>query len=108
MQSLRSPYRRFCWAWWGWYLNPMTYFRHFREFVQRGRRGWADSDIWGMDGYLCEVMIPMLERLKDDKHGYPCPPDAVFDPETGDGTDEEYARWEREWDNRLNGDDRWL
>ena len=47
-------------------------------------------------------MVPALKELKERKHGYPCPDDAVFDPATGDGTDEEHARWAREWDNRMD------
>ena len=30
----------------------------------RGERGWAPSDIWSMDDYLCFVLAPMLREMK--------------------------------------------
>ena len=41
------------------------------RFIQRGRRGWADSDTWSMDYYLITVILPMLKYLKDNNHGFP-------------------------------------
>ena len=46
--------------------------REVKWFVQRGIRGWADSDVWSVDWYICKIMPPMLKRLKKIKHGYPC------------------------------------
>jgi len=39
--------------------------REISWMIQRARRGWSDRDAWGIDGYLCEILPPMLERLKD-------------------------------------------
>ncbi len=40
-------------------------------FFQRGWRGWADHDVWGLDHYLAGVMAGALWRLADTHHGYP-------------------------------------
>jgi len=40
-------------------------------FVQRGRRGWADCDLWNMDNHLGKVISEMLKELKRIQHGYP-------------------------------------
>lgn len=54
-----------------------------------------EHDVWNMDYTLSSIIVPMLKRLKDDKHGYPdvdnadvpdsyrtkdCPPDYGFCP----------------------------
>ena len=40
-------------------------------FYQRGSRGWSDRSAWSIDTWLVDNLIPMLERLKRDKHGTP-------------------------------------
>ncbi len=40
-------------------------------FFQRGKRGWADCDVWNVDGYLAKIIPPMLKRLKETTHSYP-------------------------------------
>ena len=40
-------------------------------FYQRGSRGWSDRSAWSIDTWLVNNLIPMLERLKRDKHGTP-------------------------------------
>uniref|UniRef100_A0A6H2A2Q0 Uncharacterized protein n=1 Tax=viral metagenome TaxID=1070528 RepID=A0A6H2A2Q0_9ZZZZ len=45
---------------------------NIKWFVQRGKRGWADCDVWGMDYYLVKVIHPMLRRLRKIAHGHPC------------------------------------
>lgn len=40
------------------------------EFWQRGRRGYADSDAWGIDSYLDSFMPELLRAMIDkDNHG---------------------------------------
>lgn len=51
--------------------NVRRQWRRFREFFVRGRRGWAESDTWGLDGYLARVMGEALEHLAENSHGYP-------------------------------------
>jgi hypothetical protein len=38
---------------------------------QRGRRGWADSDVGDMDHFLARVTADMLEHLADTSYGWP-------------------------------------
>src|ERR1019366_7545008 len=40
-------------------------------FVQRGSRGYADCDVWSLDGYLCSWMPEALATLRKNKMGYP-------------------------------------
>jgi len=46
--------------------------KEIKWFWQRGTRGWADSDVWSIDWFLCDIMPPMLKQLKKNKMGYPC------------------------------------
>ena len=59
------------------------YLRHprnaWREFVywpvrnrrQLASRGWADSDVWGLDHTLCRRLGAQLLHLADIAHGWP-------------------------------------
>lgn len=38
---------------------------------QRFRRGWSYSDVWDIDGWLVEMVEPMLRRLKERHCGCP-------------------------------------
>lgn len=40
-------------------------------FWQRGTRGYSDRDVWGIDDWFLNIIVPMLEQLKEVKHGYP-------------------------------------
>lgn len=44
---------------------------NIRAFIQRGKRGWADSDIWSFDSYLSTVIMEGLIHLKKYKSGVP-------------------------------------
>ena len=41
------------------------------EFFIRGRRGWAPSDMWNLDGYLSRVMGEALTHFAESTHGWP-------------------------------------
>jgi len=43
-----------------------------RTFIQRGKRGWANSDTWGFDYYLTKVISEGVHHLKENIHGMPC------------------------------------
>ena len=49
----------------------MKVFDEIKWFAQRGKRGWADCDWWGMDYYLTSIIVPMLKELKKHTHGHP-------------------------------------
>lgn len=42
-----------------------------KHFIQRGRKGYADCDLWSFDSYLSEVISKALLELRDTAHGYP-------------------------------------
>lgn len=58
--------------------------QEIKWFIQRGKRGWADCDVWSMDWYLIKTITPMLKHLKNVNHGYP------------------YGITEEEWNNILS------
>lgn len=47
------------------------FFNSIKWFFQRGKRGYAESDIWGFDTYLSEVLSKGLKDLHDVVHGHP-------------------------------------
>ena len=68
-----------------------TFIRTIKEFpskakwfYQRGSRGWSDRSAWSIDTWLVDNLIPMLERLKNDKHGTPA---SMYSGDEGYGVD---------------------
>ena len=51
---------------------PMDTYRAIKWFIQRGKRGYSDCDVWGFDRHLTEVIIRGLMDLKQQAHGCPC------------------------------------
>ena len=52
-------------------LNPKDRYRDVKWFIQRGRRGWSDRDVWSFDYYIAKVHIGGLTRLRDHHAGVP-------------------------------------
>ena len=72
-------------------------------FYQRGSRGWSDRSAWSIDTWLVDNLIPMLERLKRDKHGIPASMFRKKDLfEIGHSTDEADVLAEERWDDVLD------
>lgn len=46
-------------------------YNDIKWFIQRGRRGYSDQDLWSFDSYLSEVISSALLDLRDKAHGYP-------------------------------------
>ena len=46
--------------------------KKLRFIKQRVKRGYADEDVWDMNNWFIETVVPMLKQLKQEKHGYPC------------------------------------
>jgi len=46
-------------------------FREIKWFIQRGKRGYADSDLWSLDYYLSGWLPDALRELKKIQNGYP-------------------------------------
>lgn len=38
---------------------------------QRVKRGYSDCDVWGMNDFLLDIIIPMLKHLKANLKGHP-------------------------------------
>ncbi len=97
---------------------------HLWGFFQRGWRGWADHDVWGLDCYLAGVMAGALRRLEATGHGFPAdflPDHAARWDYTREETDAASAAWRRwlldkaawlEWYHRdedgVSGDTNWI
>ena len=75
----------------------MNIYRTIKKFIQRGRRGWADEDIWAFDSYLCDVVIGGLKHLKNNLYG--CPSE-FYDQ---DAKNNECHRWEEAIETMIQG-----
>lgn len=47
------------------------YYRLTKWFVQRGRRGYSDRDVWGWCDYMARVNVAALRHLAKSKMGHP-------------------------------------
>lgn len=60
-------------------------FRKIGWFIHRGLHGWAEPDLWYLDGYFCRLLSEAIPRLVEKSHGHPCygciSPAARFDGE---------------------------
>jgi hypothetical protein len=59
----------------GYLYRPHEYaidlYNQARWFIQRGSRGYADCDVWSIDGYLNGWLPKALRRLATNKIGHP-------------------------------------
>jgi hypothetical protein len=39
-------------------------FKSIKYFIQRGKRGYSDEDVWDFDNYLCSIIPPAIRELK--------------------------------------------
>jgi len=53
-----------------WKIVEESYY-HSKWFLQRGRRGYADCDVWNLDSYLTSWLPAALEHLQRNKMGHP-------------------------------------
>lgn len=58
-----------CWIrrTWTWFCDIP---RETKWFIQRGRRGWSDRDVWCMHCHLTEIIVGMTEHLRKHGSGY--------------------------------------
>jgi len=66
-------------------------------FLQRGKRGYAECDVWSLDGYLEEWLPKALKELKENIHGCPC---ELYDKENKGN---ECKRWEYILEKMMQG-----
>lgn len=52
-------------------LSLTNSIKEIKYFIQRGRRGWADKDVWDVDYYLSKIIPPMITYLREVTHGHP-------------------------------------
>jgi len=89
-------YRVICKLW----EMPGYWYREIKWFWQRGTRGWSDRDVWSIDWFLAEIMPPMLQQLKETKHGIPNEPlQEAYEEITGKTDDYTYEN--DELDNKV-------
>lgn len=53
---------------WEW---PQDKYRAIKWFIQRGRRGYADCDLWSLDWYLLSWLPKAIRELKTISYGHP-------------------------------------
>lgn len=46
--------------------------RERRYIAQLKRQGWSNMDLWGLNTYLANHMLPMLQKFFKNPMGYPC------------------------------------
>ena len=70
--------------------------REIKWFIQRGRRGYSDRDIWGFDFYLSEIICGGINELKNQVHGVPGEIAEKFkDKNDSDSIDIAMIEWKR-------------
>jgi hypothetical protein len=70
--------------------------RKIKWFIQRGRRGYSDSDVWNLFSYLLEVLVPALEDLQRIKHGCPT-------VNENEDVEDAFKRWTEELQVMIDG-----
>jgi len=61
-----------------------------------------DYDVWNMDGTLAYIILPMLIKLKEDKHGYPRVDDIDVPYDIKGNSDDPWVNGKEKWDFILN------
>lgn len=83
---------------------PGDWYRECKWFIQRGKRGYSDRDLWGFHNYLQRVIKEGCIYLKENKHGVPCEVDDGTIPTSKDGnwTDAGFEKARKKWDKILD------
>lgn len=74
---------------WGWISKDV--WRNIKSFIQRGKRGYADSDVWNLNSYLSSWMPDALEKLRGEGH-YAAYPMSIL--KKGMSDDEAKEKWD--------------
>lgn len=58
-----------------YFYQPHKYaqdvYLEMKWFIQRGCRGYSDSDVWGWCSHHSRMMVGVLKQLRRTTHGYP-------------------------------------
>ena len=92
------------------YLKIYRFFLHISEFpenayyetkyfIQRGKKGYSQRDVWAIDYYLMEIIPSMVKDLKSSLHGTPmaCYPNNCEKDKHGNPTDKEDDKAKKKW-----------
>ena len=60
----------------------MNILKEIKYFIQRGKKGFSERDLWSFDDYLCEIIPPALRQLAKRSCG--CPGNLWDDKKTND------------------------
>lgn len=73
--KITKVYRSSCFRW--YITHPWEYiydlYRDIRMIIERGIYGYARSDVWSLDYYLCTFLPSAFRELANNSVG--CPPD---------------------------------
>lgn len=72
----------------------------YRDQIERGRNGFATSDVWSFNDYLAGVLASGLQVLRDNLHG--CPPELCSDDDET-WAEEGVKRWQAILDEMIVG-----
>jgi len=97
-QEALHPARWYDHAWWLVRRGAWEWLRErpsvIVAYFVRGKRGWADRDVWNMDMYVARVIGEMLVQLRRSQRGYPAPYEERGGAEAWDrDIDEQIAVW---------------
>lgn len=54
------------------YINPKQWYREVKWFIQRGRRGYSDRDLWNTNDYIARAVLAFFEHTEECiLEGYP-------------------------------------
>ena len=53
------------------HFNPKEYYRQIKWFIQRGRRGYSDQDLWGAYHHIASTVDAFVDYNLRYGHGYP-------------------------------------
>lgn len=53
------------------WINPAEYYRNIKWFIQRGRKGYSDADIWNADTHIANTVLAFLDYSDKYGHSYP-------------------------------------
>jgi hypothetical protein len=65
--------------WWNKKSGPRQQYYRMKYFIQRGKRGYSNRDLWGFDNYLSTMLPTALRQLADVAHGYPSEDGMTFE-----------------------------
>ena len=84
--------------------KPGDFYRECKWFIQRGKRGYSERDVWGFYDYLNKVILGGLKKLKDTKTGCPCMVDEGDIPTGKDGnwTKAGETKAQKKWEKILD------